>query len=304
MCQAKPRYNRTCSAPSSAIGLIQMACSVDPNENLAKAEWRIREAAGTRRADRLPAGTVPLAVFLPRGRRRAVRPGRADPRARRRKVSRGWRANWRWSSSARVFERRAAGVYHNTALVIDADGALLGIYRKMHIPDDPLYFEKYYFTPGDLGFRCFDTRYRAHRAAGLLGPVVSGSGAAGRAGRRAGAVLPDGHRLAPGREGRQYGAAQHDAWRTIQRAHAIANGAIRGGREPRGLRRAAGAGPGILGRLVRGRSVRPGAGRGVVTTEKRCWSWNATRGASKKCAATGRFCATAASTRTSPSSTG
>ena len=58
-----------------------------------------------------------------------------------------------------IFERRAAGVYHNTALVIDADGTLLGSYRKMHIPDDPLYFEKYYFTPGDLGFRCFDTRY-------------------------------------------------------------------------------------------------------------------------------------------------
>ena len=58
-----------------------------------------------------------------------------------------------------VFERRAAGVYHNTAVVLDAGGELLGIYRKMHIPDDPLYYEKYYFTPGDLGFRCFDTRY-------------------------------------------------------------------------------------------------------------------------------------------------
>src|SRR6185312_11792071 len=60
---------------------------------------------------------------------------------------------------ASLFEKRAAGVYHNTAAIIDADGSLLGTYRKMHIPDDPLYFEKFYFTPGDLGFRCFDTRY-------------------------------------------------------------------------------------------------------------------------------------------------
>ena len=60
---------------------------------------------------------------------------------------------------ASLFERRAAGVYHNTAAVLDADGRMLGLYRKMHIPDDPLYYEKYYFTPGDLGFRTFDTRF-------------------------------------------------------------------------------------------------------------------------------------------------
>jgi N-carbamoylputrescine amidase len=123
---------------------------------------------------------------------------------------------------ASLFERRTAGVYHNTAAVIDADGALLGIYRKMHIPDDPLYFEKFYFTPGDLGFRA-SIRASAASRAGLLGPVVSGSRAPGRPRRRAGAVLPHRHRLAS-REKAQYGAAQHDAWRTIQRAHAIANG--------------------------------------------------------------------------------
>src|SRR2546427_4718952 len=67
---------------------------------------------------------------------------------------------------ASVFERRAAGVYHNTAVVLDADGALRGLYRKMHIPDDPLYYEKFYFTPGDLGFRAFDT------AAGRIGTLV------------------------------------------------------------------------------------------------------------------------------------
>src|SRR5205085_1415289 len=60
---------------------------------------------------------------------------------------------------ASLFERRAAGLYHNTAAVLDADGSMLGIYRKMHIPDDPLYYEKYYFTPGDLGFRTWQTRF-------------------------------------------------------------------------------------------------------------------------------------------------
>ena len=60
---------------------------------------------------------------------------------------------------ASLFEKRAAGLYHNTAAIIDTDGSLLGIYRKMHIPDDPLYYEKFYFTPGDLGFRAWDTAF-------------------------------------------------------------------------------------------------------------------------------------------------
>ena len=84
-----------------------------------------------------------------------------------------------------LFERRAAGVYHNTAVVLDADGSLLGIYRKMHIPDDPLYYEKFYFTPGDLGFPNFDTRFGRIARAGLLGPMVSGRRAAGGARRSA-----------------------------------------------------------------------------------------------------------------------
>jgi hypothetical protein len=78
---------------------------------------------------------------------------------------------------ASLFERRAAGLYHNTAAIIDADGSLLGCYRKMHIPDDPLFYEKFYFTPGDLGFRAWQTRYRADRCVDLLGPMVSRSGA-------------------------------------------------------------------------------------------------------------------------------
>jgi len=122
-----------------------------------------------------------------------------------------------------LFERRDAGVYHNTAVVLDADGSLLGTYRKMHIPDDPLYFEKYYFTPGDQGYRCFDTRY------GRIGVLVCWD-----------QWYPEGARLTALQgakvlfyptaigwhpsEKDQYGTAQHDAWRTIQRAHAIANG--------------------------------------------------------------------------------
>src|ERR1043166_119154 len=124
---------------------------------------------------------------------------------------------------ASLFEKRSAGLYHNTALIIDADGSLLGKYRKMHIPDDPLYFEKYYFTPGDLGFRTFDTRFG--RIAALVcwdqwypeAPRLAALGGA--------QVLfyPPAIGWHPS-EKEEYGAAQHDAWRTIQRAHAIANG--------------------------------------------------------------------------------
>jgi N-carbamoylputrescine amidase len=124
---------------------------------------------------------------------------------------------------ASLFERRAAGVYHNTATIFDADGSLLGLYRKMHIPDDPLYYEKYYFTPGDLGFRAFDTQV------GRVGTLVCWD-----------QWYPEGARLTALQgahvlfyptaigwhpaEKAEFGEGQHDAWRTIQRAHAIANG--------------------------------------------------------------------------------
>ncbi len=124
---------------------------------------------------------------------------------------------------ASLFEKRAAGVYHNTAAMFDADGTLRGLYRKMHIPDDPLYYEKYYFTPGDLGFRAFDTNV------GRVGTLVCWD-----------QWYPEGARLTALQganvlfyptaigwhpaEKAEVGVAQHDAWRTIQRAHAIANG--------------------------------------------------------------------------------
>lgn len=124
---------------------------------------------------------------------------------------------------ASLFEKRAAGVYHNTAAIIDADGSLLGTYRKMHIPDDPLYYEKFYFTPGDLGFRAWQTRY------GKIGVLICWD-----------QWYPEGARLTALQgaqvlfyptaigwhpaEKKMHGAKQHEAWELIQRSHAVANG--------------------------------------------------------------------------------
>ena len=122
-----------------------------------------------------------------------------------------------------LFEKRAPGVYHNTAVVFDADGALLGLYRKMHIPDDPLYYEKFYFTPGDLGFKAFDTRF------GRIAPLVCWDQwypeAARLASLRGAQVLiyPTAIGWHPA-EKAEWGDRQREAWKTIQRSHAIANG--------------------------------------------------------------------------------
>ena len=124
---------------------------------------------------------------------------------------------------ASIFEKRASGLYHNTAVVIDADGKLLGSYRKMHIPDDPLYYEKFYFTPGDLGFRNFDTAY------GRIGVLVCWDQwypeAARLTAMQGADVLfyPTAIGWHP-YEKAEHGAAQLAAWQTIQRSHAIANG--------------------------------------------------------------------------------
>ena len=124
---------------------------------------------------------------------------------------------------ASLFERRAAGLYHNTAVVIDADGRLLGRYRKMHIPDDPLYYEKFYFTPGDTGFRVWETRFgqiavlicwdqwypEAARLAAMQGAEII--------------FYPTAIGWHPA-EKKAAGAKQHEAWEVIQRSHAVANG--------------------------------------------------------------------------------
>jgi len=124
---------------------------------------------------------------------------------------------------ASLFEKRAAGLYHNTAAIIDADGKLLGTYRKMHIPDDPLFYEKFYFTPGDLGFRTWQTRY------GKIGVLICWD-----------QWYPEGARLTALQgaqilfyptaigwhpsEKKASGLKQHGAWEIIQRSHAVANG--------------------------------------------------------------------------------
>jgi N-carbamoylputrescine amidase len=216
------RYNGSVQRSKFRIGLVQMACSKDPNENLAKAEWRIREAAGK------GAQIVCLQeLFRSQYFCRHEDPSLFDlaepvPGPTTESLARLAR-ELQVAIIGSVFERRAAGVYHNTALVMDADGLLLGIYRKMHIPEDPGYYEKYYFTPGDLGFRCFDTRFAR------VAPLVCWDQwypEAARLAALAGAQVlfyPTAigwHTAEKAREG----AAQLDAWRTIQRSHAIANG--------------------------------------------------------------------------------
>jgi N-carbamoylputrescine amidase len=122
-----------------------------------------------------------------------------------------------------LFEKRASGLYHNTAAIIDADGSLLGVYRKMHIPDDPLYYEKFYFTPGDTGFRAWKTRF------GKIGVLICWDQwfpEAARLTALQGAEIlfyPTAIGWHP-REKAGLGGIQHGAWETIQRSHAVANG--------------------------------------------------------------------------------
>jgi N-carbamoylputrescine amidase len=208
--------------PKFRIGLVQMACSTDPKDNLEKAVVRIREAAERgaqivclqelfrsqyfcRKED---AALFDLAEPIPGPSTEVI--GRIAKETGTVVV-------------ASLFERRAAGLYHNTAAVLNADGALLGLYRKMHIPDDPLYYEKFYFTPGDLGFQCFETPW------GKIGTLICWDQWYPEAARitslQGAAVLfyPTAIGWHPS-EKEQHGAAQLEAWRTVQRGHAIANG--------------------------------------------------------------------------------
>jgi N-carbamoylputrescine amidase len=204
------------------VGLVQMAMSADPRENLARAGKHIAEAA------RAGADLVCLPELF-RSRYFCQREDAANfdlaepiPGPTTRSLARIARSK-RLVIIAPVFERRAAGIYHNSAAVLDATGELVGVYRKMHIPDDPAYYEKYYFTPGDLGFHAVETRV------GRIATLICWD-----------QWYPEGARLAalggatvlfyptaigwhPDEKAR-HGAAQQDAWRTVQRGHAIANG--------------------------------------------------------------------------------
>lgn len=214
---------RTASTSSMVkLGLIQTRCSPDPAENLKKAVKLMGEAAQKgaqiictqelfrsqyfcqsenheyfKLAEPIPGPTTE--ALQKRAKKHAV------------------------VIIASIFEKRAPGIYHNSAAVIDADGSLLGIYRKMHIPDDPLFYEKFYFTPGDLGFRAWQTRYAK------IGTLICWD-----------QWYPEGARLTALQgaeilfyptaigwhpsEKATYGAEQQSAWETIQRSHAVANG--------------------------------------------------------------------------------
>ena len=204
------------------IGLVQMACSTDADANLGKAIRGIRDAAA-RGAEIVCLQELFRSQYFCREENaelfRLAEPIPGPSTEALGAVAKELQV----SIVASLFEKRAQGLYHNTAAILDADGALLGLYRKMHIPDDPLYFEKFYFTPGDLGFQNFDTRYSR------IGVLVCWD-----------QWYPEGARITSLQganilfyptaigwhpsEKAQYGEAQLDAWRTMQRAHAIANG--------------------------------------------------------------------------------
>ena len=210
------------SSAKTTVALVQMTCGRSKQDNLDKALDRIEQAAS------LGAGLVCLQELF------ATRyPCQSEDHARFDDAESipGETTEALTAAAARhqivivgsLFERRAAGLYHNTVVVFDADGTQAGMYRKMHIPDDPLYYEKFYFTPGDLGFQSFRTREanvgvcvcwdqwfpEAARLTALRGaeilfyPTAIG-------------WLPD--------EKETYGASQHSAWETMMRSHAIANG--------------------------------------------------------------------------------
>jgi N-carbamoylputrescine amidase len=208
--------------PKFRIGLVQMTCSRDPEENLEKAVARIREAAG-RGAQIICLQELFRSQYFCRE-EDATRFELAEPIPGPSTEIMGKIARETGTVVvASLFERRAAGVYHNTAAVLNADGTLVGLYRKMHIPDDPLYYEKFYFTPGDLGFRNFETAF------GRIGVLVCWDQwypEAARLTAMQGAEIlfyPTAIGWHP-QEKESEGAAQLDAWRTVQRGHAIANG--------------------------------------------------------------------------------
>jgi N-carbamoylputrescine amidase len=204
------------------VGLVQMRMGPDPGVNFEAAVGHIREAA--RRGAQIVClpELFRAQYFCQREDLRLFDLAEPIPGPSTEKLSELARA-LNVAIVASLFERRAPGLYHNTAVTLEADGRLAGVYRKMHIPDDPLYYEKYYFAPGDLGFQTVDLK------AGRVGTLVCWD-----------QWYPEGARLTALQgaevlmyptaigwhpaEKQQYGAAQYEAWQIIQRSHAIANG--------------------------------------------------------------------------------
>jgi len=208
------------------IALIQMSCGVSTADNLTKAAELVREAA------RAGANVVCLPelfraqYFCQREEHALFDTAEAIPGPSTELLGQVAREE-KVVVIASLFERRAAGLYHNTAAILEADGSLKGVYRKMHIPDDPLYYEKFYFTPGDLGFKamqttqgpigtlvCWDQWYpEAARVTALMGAETL--------------FYPTAIGWHPA-EKEDFGEAQYSAWQTMQRAHAISNGVFVG----------------------------------------------------------------------------
>jgi N-carbamoylputrescine amidase len=211
--------------PSSSavrVGLVQTACTADPKKNLTLTLQRVEQAAKGGAKIICTQELFRSQYFCQSEDHEHFKLAESIPGPTTdafSKIAKKYKA----VIIASLFERRAAGLYHNTAAIIDADGSLMGLYRKMHIPDDPLYYEKFYFTPGDLGFKAWQTRYAK------IGVLICWD-----------QWYPEGARLTamqgaeilfyptaigwhPG-EKAKYGTRQHGAWETIQRAHAVANG--------------------------------------------------------------------------------
>jgi N-carbamoylputrescine amidase len=230
-------------AKKFTVALIQMACGADPDDNLESAVAKI-ECAAEKKAQVICLPELFRSEYFCQTEETSFFdlaepiPGPAT------EVIGGVARKHGIVVIAPLFERRAPGIYHNSAAVIDADGRMAGLYRKMHIPDDPAYYEKFYFTPGDLGFPAFATRY------GRIGALICWD-----------QWYPEGARLAAlqgaailfyptaigwhPREKEKHGQAQWEAWRTVQRGHAIANGVYVAAVNRIGHERPAGGGAGI-----------------------------------------------------------
>jgi N-carbamoylputrescine amidase len=212
----------TTNARKYVVGLVQMRMGADPEANFAAAMEHVRAAAKQGAQVICLPELFRAQYFCQREDIRLFDLAEPIPGPSTKALGELAR-ELRVAIVASLFERRAAGLYHNTAVTLNADGAIVSVYRKMHIPDDPLYYEKFYFTPGDLGFQAVDTAF------GRVGTLVCWD-----------QWFPEGARLTALQgaellfyptaigwhpaEKEEFGTAQYEAWQTIQRAHAIANG--------------------------------------------------------------------------------
>jgi N-carbamoylputrescine amidase len=204
------------------VGLVQMSMSARPEENTEKAAAKVAEAAKAGAEVVCLPEMYRTPYFCQKEDHASFALAETVPGPSTEALARAAKAAG-VAVVVPIFEKRAPGLYHNSAVVLDADGTVAGLYRKMHIPDDPLFYEKFYFAPGDLGFKAIDVK------AGRIGTLICWD-----------QWYPEGARLTALRgasvlfyptaigwhpsEKAEHGAAQRSAWQTIQRAHAIANG--------------------------------------------------------------------------------